>query len=253
MISKIVLSVFDSFLSFDSQTLSGLLSTETLSLTAIVLLLIALSWISTRTSTGSVVDSVANMDEREIDRRTIDLLSRGEISPEEHEVSEQVPSPLVELNNARRRGENILVTFRLVESGNDQSVVLNSNELISSVKRRQFEHEVSAGNLVRFIYRGQLLRDDQTVNSYGIETGSIIHCQVHQPIVEEEQMDRQNQEESLTFSICTFAFRPLIALFIGLIWYLKIQYKYLFTGTSTFLLIASTLLYITYIISLAVS
>lgn len=113
-------------------------------------------------------------------------------------------------------------------------------EQLGSFKRRHFAEELSSNKIVRLIFNGHLLQQDQeTLQHHGLFDNCVVHCQISTtanraptsvPIPVELDLSR------LMF--------PMFGILIGLLWCCRIQYRQYFNTTSTFGLVCITGLFV---------
>ncbi|KAI8515610.1 ubiquitin-dependent ERAD pathway [Branchiostoma belcheri] len=133
---------------------------------------------------------------------------------------------------------------------NDQERVVYAKpeETISEFRRRFFHEEVQADHLVRFIYHGQVLVENHTLSSYGLNNNCVVHCQVtHESSPSQSTVELLPETEAL--DIGNFV-TPLFGLIVSLVWYVKLQYPHLFNQTTSIALAAVTLLFLLGVIAL---
>ncbi|XP_066299638.1 transmembrane and ubiquitin-like domain-containing protein 1 [Branchiostoma lanceolatum] len=133
---------------------------------------------------------------------------------------------------------------------NDQERVVYAKpeETISEFRRRFFHEEVQADHLVRFIYHGQVLVENHTLSSYGLNNNCVVHCQVtHESSPSQSTVELLPETEAL--DVGNFV-APLFGLIVSLVWYVKLQYPHLFNPTTSIALAAVTLLFLLGVIAL---
>lgn len=113
--------------------------------------------------------------------------------------------------------------------------------------RKYFTDELTNNQTVRFIYQGRELEDSQTMQSCRITDQTVIHCHIsHQQLstgissdLDEYRPDEFVDLSPLSLSLTHFL---LITFVLGCIWYLRIEYRFLFKPISTLLLIFVSIL-----------
>lgn len=121
--------------------------------------------------------------------------------------------------------------------------------------RRHFSNELSSNKIIRLIFQGKVLHDDEaTLSSCGIHDNCVVHCLIHQPRptantqqttdhvgqdTAEQQlpnMTRHGQRHpgpaQREWNLATLL-SALITIIISLLWYARIQFYTLFSYTST--------------------
>jgi hypothetical protein len=113
--------------------------------------------------------------------------------------------------------------------------------------------------MIRFIYQGRELQDQETLRTYNIRDQTIIHCQISAR--RHESTNHRNDGMSSgthinrnTFDTSAFIdsspvnisshFVLLLTLILGFIWYLRIKYRALFSPISTIILILITIIFL---------
>lgn len=121
--------------------------------------------------------------------------------------------------------------------------------------RRNFSTELSANKLVRLIFNGRALRDDNiSLQSYGFFDNCVVHCLVlnerpQQPSSAEQQEQSQqfaqNNEQTTTPE---WNLSKLLCFIISgillLTWFCRFQFAALFTFTSTSFLLGLTVIFV---------
>ena len=107
--------------------------------------------------------------------------------------------------------------------------------------RRHFAAELAENFIVRFIFNGQELRHDATLQSYNVQDNSVIHCLLSN---QNNHSPRRDDQEQADLDIGRWMF-PLFGLLLGLVWYYRIVYRNYFNAPTTLSLIGITFLYFT--------
>ncbi|XP_050431904.1 transmembrane and ubiquitin-like domain-containing protein 1 isoform X2 [Adelges cooleyi] len=127
-------------------------------------------------------------------------------------------------------------------------------ENIGVFKRRHFNSELSSNKIVRLIFQGKVLHDDEaSLISCGLHDNCVVHCLIHQPrpspnaqqspdLVDHDttelhqtNMGRQGQRQNgpvREWNLATLL-SALITIIITLLWYARLQFYTLFSYTST--------------------
>lgn len=128
-------------------------------------------------------------------------------------------------------------------------------ENVGVFKRRHFSNELSSNKIIRLIFQGKVLHDDEaSLSSCGIHDNCVVHCLIHQPrpTVNAQQtpdpVDHRTPEPSVPnmtrhgqrqpgpvhreWNLATLL-SALITIIISLLWYARIQFYSLFSYTST--------------------
>lgn len=114
-------------------------------------------------------------------------------------------------------------------------------DTIGQFKRAHFSVEMADNFSVRFIFRGQELREDcSTLQAYHIEDNSVIHCLLSR-ISQSEQATNHSQPFNLDLGFLMF---PLFGLTLGLLWYCRVMYRSYFNAVSTLSLVGISFLFL---------
>ncbi|VVC34799.1 Ubiquitin-related domain,Ubiquitin domain [Cinara cedri] len=133
-------------------------------------------------------------------------------------------------------------------------------ENIGVFKRRHFSNELSSDKIIRLIFQGKVLHDDEaTLSSYGLHDNCVVHCLIHQPrpttnaqqtddsveddiidhpptllpnIIRRRHRQRQPGPVQREWNLATLL-SALITVIISLLWYARIHFYTLFSYTST--------------------
>lgn len=121
--------------------------------------------------------------------------------------------------------------------------------------RRHFGSELSSNKIIRLIFQGKVLHDDEaSLSSCGLHDNCVVHCLIHQPrpSVNAQQnsdpVDRDTTDQPIPnmtrhgqrqpgpiqreWNLATLL-SALITIIISLLWYARIQFYTLFSYTST--------------------
>ena len=120
-------------------------------------------------------------------------------------------------------------------------------EMFNFFFRKHFTSELSESKLVRFIFNGQDLRNDNsTLQACNIMDNSVVHCLITQP--QQQPAQAANQQEDGFFDIGHLMV-PLFGVLLGIVWYFRFMYRQFFNVTSTLTLGGITFLYIAALMS----
>lgn len=99
---------------------------------------------------------------------------------------------------------------------------------------------MNAGKRIRFVYGGQLLRNDHDpLTSYGVQDNTVVHCVITDPPPQSEATPQEHEEElDLTRLLI-----PLLTVGLIISWFGLVTYKHIFTGSSIAILMFLTSLY----------
>lgn len=135
------------------------------------------------------------------------------------------------------------IRVRLKYLNDTQRLVKASpSDTIGNFRRKHFTAELSESKLIRFIFNGQDLRNDNsTLQACNIIDNSVVHCLITQQ--REQQGQSVNHQDEGLFDIGIFMF-PLFGILLGIVWYLRFMYRQFFNVTSTLTLGGITFLYV---------
>lgn len=140
-----------------------------------------------------------------------------------------------------------------------KEILANPNDTISKLKQLHFADDLANNKLIRFIYQGRELQDRETLRTCNIRDQTTIHCQITT-----RRNDSTNQRTDRTstnshahqhaFDTATFVdaspinisshFIILLTAILGIVWYLRIKYRFLFSPMSTVILVLMTLIFL---------
>lgn len=206
----------------------------------------------TSDSETSLKDSASSKERSEgienkcgYEKRLPDLLSaESEKSRTEETESKQSEHQNESNDDQSAAGETVEeIRVRLKYLNDTQRLVKASpTETIGNFRRKHFPAELSQSKLIRFIFNGQDLRNDNsTLEACNIIDNSVVHCLITQP--REQQSQSANLQEEGLFDIGIFMF-PLFGILLGIVWYLRFMYRQFFNVTSTLTLGGITFLYV---------
>ena len=136
-------------------------------------------------------------------------------------------------------------------------------EKIGAFKRRNFTQEILANNIIRLIFNGKVLKEEEnTLQSYGLFDKCVVHCLVHpqqpgqqQQLQQQQQQQQQQhagvpqqqdnqmrQQDEEDFDLSDF-FIPILGAALVVLWYFAFTYSSYFNFMSTSALIGLTSLY----------
>lgn len=106
-----------------------------------------------------------------------------------------------------------------------------------------FHNELIAGRRVRFVYAGQLLRNDNDpLTRYGVLPNTVVHCVITEPPAQHlPAANEHSSDEDLDISRFLL---PLMTVALIMAWYGLISYKHIFSGSSIAILMFLTSLYV---------
>ncbi len=121
--------------------------------------------------------------------------------------------------------------------------------------RRNFPDEIMANKIIRLIFNGRVLRDDNvSLQNCGLFNDCVVHCLIvnerpQQPASSEQQEQsqhfHQNNEQT---SVPEWNLSKLLCFIVvgilSLTWYCRFQFAALFTFTSTSFLLGLTVIFL---------
>uniref|UniRef100_L7M740 Ubiquitin-like domain-containing protein n=1 Tax=Rhipicephalus pulchellus TaxID=72859 RepID=L7M740_RHIPC len=111
------------------------------------------------------------------------------------------------------------------------------DETVGSFKRRHFAAELAGQRLVRLIYNGGQLRDDNTrLSSCGLSDGCVVHVHISTAPVAQNEASSANSNGEGDLNLGALMW-PLFAATLGILWVLHFQYRELFNTSSTVVLV----------------
>ncbi|CAJ0581060.1 unnamed protein product, partial [Mesorhabditis spiculigera] len=90
-------------------------------------------------------------------------------------------TPNNEENQLSREQPDVPPTSVTIKFLDDRILIAPTHldDTVGDFKRKFFSDAISSGNVVRLIYKGQLLRDDsRSLASYAVEDGCVVHCSI---------------------------------------------------------------------------
>lgn len=143
-------------------------------------------------------------------------------------------------NTEPEESQEETMVVRVKHNENIRSFDVTRNVTVIELKRLAFSDEINAGKRVRFVYGGQLLRNDHDpLTSYGVQDNTVVHCVITDAPAEQQE-NVQEHEGDLDLSRLLI---PLLTFGLIMSWYGLITYKHIFTGSSIAILIFLTSLY----------
>ena len=160
------------------------------------------------------------------------------------------------------------VTVRLkFLNDTERDVEASLLENLATFRRRNFTEEISENKSVRFIFNGQMLREEaNTLRSYGMFDKCVVHCliqqqQQQQPVrggggaaaagnnanaaggVGDPQQQEQNLEDDPDLDLSEM-FIPVLGFGLIVLWYFAFTYSTYFNSMSTSALLGLTSLFL---------
>lgn len=192
------------------------------------------------------------------------------------ESQEEVNEPSIISSSDQRP---ISIYIRLVNEQQKQ-IQVYPKETILSIKRKHFQDELNTNKIVRFIYQGQFLRDNLTIENYNIHDQTTIHCHitnktsvddlnnqsstintqtittnpqvvtqteshVQQLNVIQTQSSQRNSLLNLQYGMIIL---PLCTILLSIIWYLRLNFKQFFSPLSNLSLFTITCAYFVFLL-----
>lgn len=131
------------------------------------------------------------------------------------------------------------ITIRIKHMENERNVSVPSTTRVAELKRFCFLDEINSGKLVRLIYSGHLLQDDNApISFYGVSNRSVVHAQVSEIRRDHEHSSTATQEADLDISKL---FLPMLAMVLLFCWYGFFYYRHLFSAASVIILVFMTI------------
>ncbi|KAL8599816.1 hypothetical protein ACOMHN_027623 [Nucella lapillus] len=146
-------------------------------------------------------------------------------------------------------GQQIRVRLKYLNDS-QRLVYTHPHETIGNFRRLHFSSELEDDKTVRFIFKGQDLRNDlSTLQAYSVADNSVVHCLVTQtPRIQPTPGPSGGvggpaggQEEDGTMGALLF---PVFGVILGLVWYLRFVYKQYFNAMSTVSLAGISFIYL---------
>lgn len=146
-------------------------------------------------------------------------------------------------------GSKIRIRLRYLTE-TERLVLACPSTTVMSFKRQNFAEDLAANKLVRFIFNGQVLQDDRTLESYNIIDNTVVHTLISLADSGGSQQGGATGRQSATAAADSHEvfdagslMVPLFALILAVIWYLRFAYRQFFNITSTLSLVGITLLF----------
>ncbi|XP_033099604.1 transmembrane and ubiquitin-like domain-containing protein 2 [Anneissia japonica] len=159
---------------------------------------------------------------------------------EELSSSEQTDSTSQEHNSSTTNVDVIRIRLKFLNES-ERTVNVNPNVTLLQFKRDTFVEETSQGFTLRLILNGHLLQDDQrTLAQLNINNNCVIHCQLLQAdSITNTAPNVINSELDIGQVMI-----PMFAVLLGLVWYVRLEYRHLFNATSTLSLLGVSVLFL---------
>ncbi len=162
--------------------------------------------------------------------------------------------------------ERVIVRLKFLND-TERDVEASLLENLATFRRRNFTEEISANKSVRFIFNGQMLREESnTLRSYGMFDKCVVHCliQQHTPSARSstgspgeaqvagagapnDQQHNQHQdhpqEDDHDFDVSEL-FIPVLGFGLIILWYFAFTYSTYFNSMSTSALLGLTSLFL---------
>lgn len=206
-------------------------------------------------SSGSSQVSASNHEEIEASS------SSGVASIQESEQDKQLESlqPIPDQ-------ERVIVRLKFLND-TERDVEASLLENLATFRRRNFTEEISENKSVRFIFNGQMLREESnTLRSYGMFDKCVVHCLIQQQApsartstgssgeaqgagvgAPNDQQHNQNQdhpqEDDHDFDVSEL-FIPVLGFGLIILWYFAFTYSTYFNSMSTSALLGLTSLFL---------
>ncbi|CAF3740348.1 unnamed protein product [Rotaria sp. Silwood1] len=162
--------------------------------------------------------------------------------------------------NEGEENQILRITIKFLND-TQKSIIANQNDTILKIKRLYFADELANNKIIRFIYQGRELQDNETLYTCNIHDETIIHCQIS---TRRHSTNNQINDDISTIHINSNNFDTLsfidtstinispyflffITLILGSIWYLRIKYRLLFTPITTIILLLITIILLIFI------
>ena len=138
-------------------------------------------------------------------------------------------------------GQDETMVVKVKHNENIQTFSISKRTTVIELKRLAFNDEVNAGQRVRFVFAGQLLKDNDLLTRHGVACNTVVHCVISDPPQQTTSTANEHHEEDLDLSRFLI---PLLTLALIMAWYGLISYKHIFTGSSIAILMFLTSLYV---------
>ncbi|XP_012711290.1 transmembrane and ubiquitin-like domain-containing protein 1 [Fundulus heteroclitus] len=220
----------------------------------LLLMVLLLAWISTRTSEPSEQPFASSAAPAPPQRATstpqdAPLSSAGSPSSSARGAPSEAPptaAPHEEEESeggggVRRRGEgqrNMVVRLKFLND-TERTAQVQPQDTIGYIKRTYFAGQEQQ---VRLIYQGQLLQDDaQTLASLNLAHNCVLHCHISQNAAPGAPgAARPGDQVQVALNVGSLMV-PLLVLMLSVLWYCQIQYRQFFTAPATATLVGITI------------
>lgn len=188
------------------------------------------------TEEGELSPDVVRQRRLEFIERSSRVESISGVEPVEPDSGEESAHSTDEAAPAAREEEGFAIRLKYLND-TERCVRGMPDETVGSFKRRHFAAELAGQRLVRLIYNGGQLRDDNArLSSCGLSDGCVVHVHISTtPVVQNETSSaNSNGEGDLNLGALMW---PLFAATLGILWVLHFQYRELFNTSSTVVLV----------------
>lgn len=101
----------------------------------------------------------------------------------------------LEQEQSEQSQEEIMLV-RVKHNENIRSFNVSKNLTVLELKRLAFSNELDAGKRVRFVFGGQLLRNDNDpLTTYGVQDNTVVHCVITDPPQQSALNAEENEED----------------------------------------------------------
>ncbi|KAM9844540.1 transmembrane and ubiquitin-like domain-containing protein 1 [Aulostomus maculatus] len=237
----------------------------------LVLLVLLLAWISTRTSeppehlftssTGSTPSLGTDSSHRSTPPSSSGDTSASSspsssLSDSERSLTEAPPLAASSQDEQEKDGEeergeergegtrnrgggerNMVVRLKFLND-TERMAQVKPQDTIGYIKRTYFAGQEQQ---VRLIYQGQLLQDDaQTLASLNLAHNCVLHCHISQHASRAATGARPADQVQVALNVGSLMV-PLLVLMLSVLWYCQIQYRQFFTAPATASLVGVTI------------
>jgi len=148
------------------------------------------------------------------------------------------------------------VTVRLkFLNDTERDVEASLLENLATFRQRNFTEEISENKSVRFIFNGQMLREESnTLRSYGMFDKCVVHCLIAQqpstprsssaPDLQQDHLHNQLQDQDDQDFDISELFIPVLGFGLIILWYFAFTYSNYFNSMSTSALLGLTSLFL---------
>ncbi|TKS79231.1 Transmembrane and ubiquitin-like domain-containing protein 1 [Collichthys lucidus] len=210
----------------------------------LLLLVLLLAWISTRTSEppehlftstsgpASSLRSPAQQDTPPSSTNTSSSSSSGSVS--DSSLTEGPPTN----TSTQDKERNMVVRLKFLND-TERTAQVQPQDTIGYIKRTYFAGQEQQ---VRLIYQGQLLQDDtQTLASLNLVHNCVLHCHISQHAGRGAATGPRPADQVQVALNVGSLMVPLLVLMLSVLWYCQIQYRQFFTAPATASLVGVTI------------